>query len=248
MIEVEYWVNTPDGYDNCYMTVNTDDEQEAFDIVKETHRRSKGFKLHKQWNTKICNSCGENKILSEFYKHKKNKDGLRYSCKECGKKQTTIYQRTEKGLIYKIYEKQISNSKERGHNPPNYTKEELYKWVLSQNNFKKLYSDWVDSNYFTNLAPSVDRLDDYKPYTLNNIRLVAWEDNLKKAHNDRLLGINNKNSKKVYQYDLEDNFIKEYFSVAEAFRQTNIRHISDACNGIYKTTGGFKWSYEKQTP
>jgi hypothetical protein len=50
MREVEYWVLTPDGYDNRYMTVNTDDEQEAFDIVKETHRRSKNFKVYKKWN------------------------------------------------------------------------------------------------------------------------------------------------------------------------------------------------------
>jgi hypothetical protein len=247
MIEVEYWVLTPDGYDNRYMTVNTDDEQEAFDTVKETHRRSKNFKVYKKWDTKICSSCGENKILSEFYKHKKNKDGLRYFCKECNKSKTIKYQRTEKGLIYKIYEKQRVSSKKRKHNPPNYTKEELCEWVLSQDNFKNLYKNWVDSNYFTKLTPSIDRLDDYKPYTLNNIQVVTWEENLNKSYNDRKSGINNKGSKKVYQYSLEGDFIKEYYSVAEAFRQTEIRHISEVCNDIYKTTGGFKWSYEKQT-
>ena len=32
---------------------------------------------------KICSSCKEEKPLSEFRKHKKNKDGLAYDCKVC---------------------------------------------------------------------------------------------------------------------------------------------------------------------
>lgn len=38
---------------------------------------------------KHCSECGENKPLSYFGAHKRNKDGLRCSCKLCGRKSTT---------------------------------------------------------------------------------------------------------------------------------------------------------------
>ena len=44
-MEIEYWINTPDGYDNRYMTVDTKDIEEAFRIVKNTHRRAKDLKV-----------------------------------------------------------------------------------------------------------------------------------------------------------------------------------------------------------
>lgn len=46
MIEVEYWINTPDGYDNRYMTVDTDDREEAIKIVKNRFPRGKNFKIY----------------------------------------------------------------------------------------------------------------------------------------------------------------------------------------------------------
>ena len=45
MIEVQYWINTSDGYDNRYMTVETGDEEEALETVKKAHPRGKDFKI-----------------------------------------------------------------------------------------------------------------------------------------------------------------------------------------------------------
>lgn len=50
-------------------------------------------------------------------------------------------------------------------------------------------------------------------------------------------------SKKVLQYDLQDNLIKKWDSVSEIERQLKIKHISDCCLGKRKTAGGFKWEY-----
>ncbi|QWY83978.1 endonuclease VII [Microbacterium phage A3Wally] len=33
--------------------------------------------------TKLCKTCGETKLASEFHKNKSTKDGLFYRCKEC---------------------------------------------------------------------------------------------------------------------------------------------------------------------
>lgn len=47
----------------------------------------------------------------------------------------------------------------------------------------------------------------------------------------------------VLQYDLQGNFIKEYKSINEASRETNldIRHISRNMKGIGKQIGGYKF-------
>lgn len=47
----------------------------------------------------------------------------------------------------------------------------------------------------------------------------------------------------ILQYDLEGNFIREYKSINEASKETNldIRHISRNINGIGKQIGGYKF-------
>lgn len=57
--------------------------------------------------------------------------------------------------------------------------------------------------------------------------------------------INGKCSKRVYQYDLEDNYITDFPSLAEAKRTLgyDAGHISDCCLGKRKTAYGYKWSY-----
>ena len=51
--------------------------------------------------------------------------------------------------------------------------------------------------------------------------------------------------KRVYQYDLDGNYLKEYVSQSEAGRITKIGHISCACLGKINFSGGFQWRYEK---
>ena len=53
--------------------------------------------------------------------------------------------------------------------------------------------------------------------------------------------------KRVYQYDLDNNYINEYPSAAEASRQTGVNrsNISSVLRGKTKTAGGFIWKQEK---
>lgn len=55
-------------------------------------------------------------------------------------------------------------------------------------------------------------------------------------------------SKKVYQYDINNNFIQQFISSSEASRILNINNssISSCCRNKRKTAGNFKWYYEKQ--
>lgn len=45
---------------------------------------------------KVCSSCKEHKQPEEYYKEKKAKDGLSYSCICCKKEQTAKYKQTDK--------------------------------------------------------------------------------------------------------------------------------------------------------
>ena len=58
-------------------------------------------------------------------------------------------------------------------------------------------------------------------------------------------GANNINSKKVLQYDLKNNFIKEWENIKEAQKTLNISHISDVCLGKRKTAGGYIWKHKE---
>jgi group I intron endonuclease len=54
--------------------------------------------------------------------------------------------------------------------------------------------------------------------------------------------------KKIFQYDLNGNFIKEWVSLSEASRELNINRSSIVlCKGQRKTAGGFIWKSEKNS-
>ena len=55
-------------------------------------------------------------------------------------------------------------------------------------------------------------------------------------------------SKKVYQYDLLGNFIKEWESTMEVERSLGLDHrnIGAVCNGKRKTCGKYIWKYKKE--
>lgn len=87
--------------------------------------------------------------------------------------------------------------------------------------------------------PEVDHIDcDPGNNNVNNLRWISREDNLERSFE---LKHQNKNKVKVKQFDLNGNFIKEYKSEADAFRETGIRHISEAVQKHYKTAGEYVW-------
>ena len=130
---------------------------------------------------------------------------------------------------------------------PNYTREELEGFIFSQPKFEILYSNWANSDFDKNLIPSIDRKDDYKPYTIDNIRLITWGENNKKGHSDRKNNINRKVNKAVVQMSLDLTVIACFDSIMDAQRATGVGNseISKCCRKVrYKTAGGFIWKYK----
>ena len=173
-------------------------------------------------------------------------DQVMKQTKEFKKEYLRLYRKTKIGLITQIYNHQKQKSVLRNHEQPKYTRLELIEWCTSQDIFDKLYKEWENSNYNKKLIPSIDRLDDYKGYSFNNIQIITWEENDKKAHIDTINGKNNKMSKAVLQYDLDGNFIKEYYSTMNAERETGIYHskISACCKNKIKYYKGYIWKYK----
>jgi len=188
---------------------------------------------------KICSKCSELKELSEFTK-------VRAECKVCINKRSKSYFRTKGGLITRIYSNQISSSKTRKYSPPSYVKQELKDWLLSQEIFHELYYNWKASGYEKLLAPSCNRINDYKGYSLDNIELITWEENNIKYYSDKINGINNKNSKSVISICKITIVEVEYHSIRQAERETGTANqdISKCCLGKRKSAGGYYWRFK----
>jgi hypothetical protein len=214
--------------------------------------------------SKICTKCNTSKKLSEF-RYIKTTQKYRSNCIECEKEYAKNYKanndlkikqsakktrekirKTKIGLIKRIYDSQRTSSKKRKHNLPTYSQQWLIDFIMSNKNFNTMYNNWVESNYDRNLIPSIDRIDDYKGYTEDNIRLVVFKDNRNRYYSDAKNGINNKQNKSIIQLTKDGKKVNIFHSISEAYRITGIDRgdISKVALNKKKSAGGFIWRYK----
>jgi len=177
--------------------------------------------------------------------------GVQNECKDCTKarvaknqkKVGNAYDTTEKGVVRVIYKTQKRNSKIRGHGCVPYSKLELSEWLYS-NGFKRLYDDWIKSGKSKDLKPSVDRLDDLKGYSLDNIRLVTWLDNRNHQYRDITTGSGTSGArcKALYKFDEQYRVVDKYISYSQASRSVGYSLEYQIKNKV-KCRNGFYWSY-----
>lgn len=194
---------------------------------------------------KICQRCNTLKPLHEYSINKTNRDNYSHQCKECKAEHSRNYYKTLPGLVTRIYNGEISASKQRGHSKPSYSKQELANWLYLQG-LNTLFNTWVKSNYDKNLSPSVDRITSTEGYTFNNIRLVTWKENNDAAYEERKICKRiTRQCKKVEQLTLTGAHIKTYLSQAHAARDTGFcrTNINHACQGHREAAHGFLWRY-----
>lgn len=201
--------------------------------------------------TKYCPSCKKDVPLDGFSKGKKGRFGKYYICKNCVNNRHKI---ESKYFAHKLYYEQRGSSKQRGHPMPDYTKEEFVDWLLSQEVFHDLYKEWQDSGFIWGLMPSGDRLDDDKPYTLDNLQIVTWDFNRSKSQISK--------RKPVNCFTKSGVFVKSFESInhAAAFVSGNAGSIKEVCDGFptkcgkkksggyyYRTrkiANGYQWKYK----
>jgi len=190
---------------------------------------------------KRCTKCRETLLKSCF---SKTSYGLNPRCIKCDNAICREYSRSKRGLLIKIYAHQSRASKKRGHNPPEYTREELGNWLMEHPLFDDLYANWVASEYNSAFTPSIDRLDNYKGYSFNNIQLMTWGENRSKNHRDVLNGLNNKKNYSIVQLNHNGEIIKEYHSIRQAKRETGRHSIDRYCNGTLEQPKDFIWVFK----
>lgn len=133
-----------------------------------------------------------------------------------------------------------------------FTLSEFILWIMNQDNYKSIYLNYIASNKDRNLCPSVDRLDDYKTYSIDNIRLTIWKENKDKYNSDRLIGKNTKQSKPVIAICISTGEQTRYHSAHYAAQITGVERtsINRSCrtnskNPIVKSrSGNFIWIFE----
>ena len=169
----------------------------------------------------------------------------KYNKKESNKK----YKRSLRGKALGIYHSQVQTSIKRGHKLPEYTKKEFVDWIIGNDRYIELHSNWVESGYKRFQAPSCDRIDDYKSYSFDNIQLVTWEENHKKGASDIRNGINTKKCKSVIMVSDDDKKLIQFHSTLSAARYFGKNDSSFIVKAIKKgcKAYGFKWKYAEHT-
>lgn len=126
----------------------------------------------------LCSRCGNE---GEAYKGYK-------VCKECTKEERTAYRRTLEGYAMQLwFSRKAAVRHDVGRAQTlEFTKEEFLKWLYEQEgpSYAELFETFKESGFDTHKAPSVDRLDASKGYSLDNIQLMVRYDNMRKGFYD----------------------------------------------------------------
>ena len=139
---------------------------------------------------------------------------------------------------------------------PKLTHRGYYRVGLCKNSIVKLYYVhrlvWIAFNGPIPENIQVNHIDE-KPSnnSLSNLSLVTPKENINYGTRNERAGKVLKNrkdlSKPVLQFDLQDNFIKEYPSTKQVERELGFSqgNIVNCCKGKLKTAYNYKWKYKE---
>ena len=122
-----------------------------------------------------------------------------------------------------------------------FSQQEFLNWIFNNPKYAELHRQWKQSGYDLKLSPSIDRIDNNKDYSLDNIQVITTlENSLKAYYNDHAFS-EPLNKKKV----LCPQTGEVYDSVAEAARKLNLNNkmVSRVANGQNHQTRGYTFKF-----
>lgn len=159
---------------------------------------------------KTCNQCKVEKELHLFSRSRTTKSGYLAICADCknsnqreyrkanGDINTKKYEKTVDGYLMRTYRNMLSRVKgilkEKRHLYEGLeilSKQEFYDWAKGSPEFLVIFKEYGESDYQPGMAPSIDREDSSKGYTLDNMR---W---LTHSENSRLGAVSTNRSKRL---------------------------------------------------
>lgn len=116
--------------------------------------------------------------------------------------------------------------------------------------FLKNYDEKLQVNHINGIKTD-NRVENLEMVTAKENMIHSFKNKLQKPKTGeehplyKKYGKENKTSKKVVQYDMNNNFIKIWDSIMDVERVLGINNsnISSCCNGNKKSAGGFKWEH-----
>jgi len=199
--------------------------------------------LYSEYNQNIiktCSRCDKELGLDKFYSSEKNsgKNNLYPYCSDCNSKEGLDKERQAEYIIRRLYNKKFITIVNRNNSPIPYTKDEFVELLGSQPLFKKLYEEYKNNNYISEVKPNFFLINKQTDYTLENIQICT-----SKEANARYTKINI-GGKTTIQFTLGDEPIQIYESTQEVTRQIGIADsgVCNSCN-YNKKAGGYIFKY-----
>ena len=152
---------------------------------------------------------------------------------------TNKYRKTPKGVLTNMNNHKKEKNKKNGFGEIGYTLKWLQDTYLNNPTFLKLFKEWEKSNYLKALKPSIDRINNKKGYTKDNIHILTWGENRFKQTMER------RSRKGIVYQVLNNKVIKIWKSQREICKTLNISqsYLSNVLTGRKKTAYGYKWIY-----
>ena len=138
--------------------------------------------------------------------------------KEQQARYTETQRRKPRGLLARMYQRQVVTSRLRLSEPPVYTFQQLAARYENDPKFLKLFKAWELSGYKYELTPCFDRIDCWKPYTFENLNPMTIAENDCKSFWERKY--RNKRNRAVLRLTSEGP--ERYFSISYAARKTGV--------------------------
>lgn len=98
------------------------------------------------------------------------------------------YKRGRKGFLKNLYHRMVSRTRGTATRTPHLylglpilSEDEFLSWIDSNTIFNDFFSAWEINKYDRRLTPSVDRIDNSKGYTLDNMQWLTASGNFSKT-------------------------------------------------------------------